>query len=82
MRTVTWPGPADSLRLTIRAALAHSGITQAELARRLHLSPKHVCQVLKGRAGLSIDMADRMLAACDWRLVVGAHPTTEEVDRG
>jgi ParB-like chromosome segregation protein Spo0J len=50
-------------RRRILTALADQDVTQAVLARRLGVTEKHVSRVLLGRAGLSFDLADRMLAA-------------------
>lgn len=45
---------------TLRDRLDELGMTQAELARRTGLTPKHVNQVLKGAATLSADVAQRL----------------------
>jgi len=61
---------ADDLRGEILVALHSTSTSQAKLARRLHLSQKHVSQVLTGKAALSCDLADLMLDAMGRRLVV------------
>ncbi len=58
----------DQVRAAIRGALDVAGITQTELARRIGMSQKHVSQVLTGKTGLSLALADRMLAAIGSRL--------------
>lgn len=57
----------DDLREGVRAALAETHTSQAELARRLGITEKHVSQVLTGRAGLSPDLADAMLGALNYQ---------------
>ncbi|SDH69578.1 Helix-turn-helix [Sinosporangium album] len=47
----------DALRAELRAALARAGITQAAAARRLGISPKHLSQMLTGKAGVNLDIA-------------------------
>ncbi len=64
----------NDVRTAIRAALADAGMTQAELARRIRMSQKHVSQVLTGKAGLSLGMADKMLAAIGSRLKMSVEP--------
>jgi len=63
---------AGDLRGEILVALHTTSTSQAELARRLGLSNKHVSQVLTGKAALSCDLADAMLAAMGRRPVVRA----------
>lgn len=41
----------DQIRSLLMAWMADNGITQAELARRIGRTPKHVNQVLNGKAG-------------------------------
>jgi plasmid maintenance system antidote protein VapI len=69
---------ADDVRGEVLVALHATRTSQAELARRLQISSKHVNQVLLGRAALSLDLAERMLAEVGYRLTVRA----EGVDRG
>lgn len=45
---------------TLRDRLDELGMSQAELARRTGLTPKHVNQVLHGQASLSSDVAQRL----------------------
>lgn len=69
----------DELRTQIRATLAAVGISQAEVARRLGLSNKHLNQMITGRASLTLGWAENILATCGMRLVVSiAHDTQEQ----
>lgn len=61
----------DALRRQVRAALTTAGISQADAARRVGLSAKHVSQMLTGRTTLTLPWAERLLALCGMRLVVG-----------
>lgn len=63
-------GPEADLRHQVKAALHAAGISQAQAARDLGLSTKHMSHMLTGRATLTLDWADRLLALCGMRLVV------------
>lgn len=54
------PGYAVAPGETLRVRLEELGMSQAELARRTGLTPKHVNQVVKGVASLSADVAQRL----------------------
>lgn len=58
------------LRSQVRAALDRTRISQAEAARQLGLSTKHMSQMLTGRATLTLDWAERIVALCGMRIVV------------
>lgn len=60
------------LRQQTRAALAEAGLSQAEASRRLGVSTKHLSHMLTGRAPLTLDWAEKLLALCDQRLLVAA----------
>ena len=60
----------ESMRTQVRAALEAAGISQAEACRRLGVSTKHLNQMLTGKAPISLDWAERILALCGMRLVV------------
>lgn len=63
----------DRARQLIRNAIAADATwSQASLALRLGLTQKHISQVLTGKAGLSFDLAERMLAALGRRLEITA----------
>jgi Helix-turn-helix. len=53
----------DELRALVNDALRAAGMSQAEACRRLNVSTKHLNQMLKGRAPLSLAWAERILAA-------------------
>lgn len=63
-------GVEGELRRQVRAALDHAHISQAEAARQLGLSTKYMSQMLTGRATLTLDWADRIVALCGMRIVV------------
>lgn len=60
----------DCLRQQVRSALGYAGISQAEAARQLGLSTKHMSQMLTGRATLTLGWAERIAALCDMRIEV------------
>ncbi|WP_228994370.1 helix-turn-helix transcriptional regulator [Streptomyces sp. DH8] len=68
--------PEADLRAQVKTALATAHISQAEAARRLGLSTKHMSQMLTGRATLTLDWADRILTLCGMTLAVVAVPAT------
>lgn len=74
-------GSAERLRTQVRAALAAADISQAEAARQLGVSTKHLCQMLTGRAPLGLDWADRLLDLCGMALLIGIEIATEEPQR-
>jgi DNA-binding transcriptional regulator YdaS (Cro superfamily) len=75
----TSPSTAEKdLRAQVAAALALRGISQAEAARRLGLSNKHLNQMITGRAPLSLHWAERLLALTGMRIVIGLRHDTEE----
>lgn len=59
-----------ALRVQVRAALATARISQAEASRQLGLSTKHMSHMLTGRAPLTLDWAERIVALCDMRIEV------------
>lgn len=67
-------GLAEEVRDQIRLALRIADVTQAELGRRLGLSPKHLSQMLTGKSAISLDMAEKMLREIGWELEVDAVP--------
>ncbi|MGW3383307.1 helix-turn-helix domain-containing protein [Streptomyces albogriseolus] len=60
----------DSLRKQVRASLKSARISQASVARELGVSTKHLCQMLTGRAPLSLEWAERIVALCGMRIEV------------
>lgn len=61
-----------ALRAQTKDALKAAGISQAAAARQLGLSTKHMSHMLTGRAALTLNWADRILALCDASLVLVA----------
>ena len=60
----------DSLRKQVRASLESARISQASVSRELGVSTKHLCQMLTGRAPLSLEWAERIVALCGMRVEV------------
>lgn len=60
----------DALRTRVRAALAAARISQAEACRQLGLSTKHMSHMLTGRAPLTLDWAEQIVALCDMRIEI------------
>jgi plasmid maintenance system antidote protein VapI len=58
------------VRDAIRQALFESDTTQSQLAATVGVTQKHISQVLSGKAGLSFDFAEKLLAALGRRLEV------------
>lgn len=67
------PDAQERLRKRVRAALRHTGISQAEAARHLDVSAKHMSQMLTGRGTLTINWAERILSVCGMKLVIVVH---------
>ena len=61
-----------ALRAQTKDALKSAGISQAAAARQLGLSTKHMSHMLTGRAALTLDWADRILALCGASLLLVA----------
>jgi plasmid maintenance system antidote protein VapI len=66
---------ADEVRAEVRTALHETRTSQAELSRTLGLSTKHVSQVLTGKAALSLELAEAMLAAVGRQMTVRTRET-------
>ncbi|MGW1246958.1 helix-turn-helix domain-containing protein [Streptomyces sp. NPDC002535] len=60
------------LRTIVRTALHDKHISQAEAARQLGLSTKHMSHMLTGKAPLTLDWAEQLLALCGKRLTIRA----------
>lgn len=50
------------LRLEVRDCLKAAGMSQAKAARALGITPKHMSQMLTGKAPMSIEWAGRITA--------------------
>lgn len=60
----------ESLREQVRTALEAARISQAAVARELGVSTKHLCQMLTGRAPLTLEWAEQIVALCEMRVEV------------
>lgn len=61
--------PADDrLRALVRQALTDAHISQAEIARQLGVSTKHLSHMLTGRAHLTLTWAEGILGLCGMNL--------------
>jgi DNA-binding XRE family transcriptional regulator len=56
------------LRTVVAGAIAADGASQADLARAAGITPKHLCQLLKGRADGSLDCWEQLLHLVGVRL--------------
>lgn len=71
--------PADEqLRTQTRAAVQHAPISQAEIARQLGVSSKHLCHMLIGKAPLSLTWAEGILGLCGMDLVITVRPEEQQ----
>lgn len=61
-----------SLRELLANELWAANLSQAEVARRLGITAKHMSQMLTGRAPLSLAWADDIAAECGREIVVGS----------
>ena len=59
----------DDLPGVIRKALKDRGVGQAQMARDLGYSAKHINQMLQGNAGISIDVLFRIMRHLDVAVV-------------
>lgn len=62
----------DGLRSLLAGELQAAGLSQAEAARRLGITAKHMNQMLTGRAPLSLAWADDIAELCGRELLVGS----------
>ena len=58
----------------VRAAVRDAGLKQRWLADRLHVSDKHLSQMLTGRVVMTLEWAERIVALCGMELVVTVRP--------
>lgn len=63
-------GLEDELRHLVRHALTAAGLAQAEAARRLGISTKHLHMMLNGGSTLSLQRAEQLLALCGQKLAL------------
>lgn len=64
----------------VRHARTSSGLTQAELGRRLGISQAAVAQLERPGANPSVARLDEVLSAAGRRLTLGAEPATGNID--
>lgn len=79
MAAVGAPGSREALAWLLWAEIAGSGQRQRDVADAVGITEKHLSQTIRGRCGMSLDLVDRILAACGRRLVLATTPVT---DRG
>jgi plasmid maintenance system antidote protein VapI len=74
---------SEKLRELLVAALKASGRKQVWIAEQLHVSPKHLSQLLTGRVELTLGWAQRIAVLCDHRIDVQVVPLpgTAELQR-
>lgn len=70
------PKAQELLLAQVQAAVKHSGLKQRWLAQQLHTGETHLSQILTGRAALTLDWAERILALCGLELDVTVRPRT------
>jgi plasmid maintenance system antidote protein VapI len=58
----------ETLRELLRAAVKDSGRKQTWIADQLHVSAKHLSQMLTGRVDLTLGWAQRIAVLCDHRI--------------
>ena len=64
----------ESLRAQINYLLGASGIKQIWIAQQLHVSEKHLSQMLTGQIELTPDWAQRIAALCGHTVTVAVQP--------
>ena len=64
----------EQLRTQVRGALANANISQAEIARQLGLSTKHLSMMLTGKSPLSLTWAEGILGLAGHSLIIGTRP--------
>ncbi|MEU6725510.1 helix-turn-helix domain-containing protein [Nonomuraea wenchangensis] len=60
----------SAVRAEVAKCITMSGMSQAQVARTVGITPKHMSQVLTGKAGLSAELAGRIAEACGRDLVI------------
>jgi plasmid maintenance system antidote protein VapI len=74
---------SETLRELLVAALKASGRKQVWIAEQLHISQKHLSQLLTGRVELTLGWAQRIAVLCDHRvdITVVSLPGTADLQR-
>ena len=60
----------DELRSAIQEAIWKQGIPQAELARRIEMSPAQVSRFLTGERGLSLEAIEKLMDVLELEMVI------------
>ncbi|MGQ4343537.1 hypothetical protein [Streptomyces sp. SAS_275] len=68
----------DQLRGQVRAALHTAGLSQAEVARQLGVSTKHLNMMLTGAATLTLTWAEGILGLAGHAIEITVRPDTQE----
>jgi len=68
------PAVQTSLLVQVQEAVRESGLKQKWIAVRLHTGEKHLSHLLNGRASMTLEWAERILALCGMELVVTVRP--------
>ncbi|HEY5985982.1 MAG TPA: helix-turn-helix transcriptional regulator [Streptosporangiaceae bacterium] len=68
------PRDPFGIKARVRKSLELDGATQADLAKHLGVSEKHISQVLTGRITGSPEFLARMAEACGLSLIVEEEP--------
>lgn len=74
---------ADSLRAVLRLAVAQSGLSQYQIAEKMHCAQPRVSYMLTGKSALTLANVTELLAAIGsgWSITVTA-PQRKEVNGG
>jgi plasmid maintenance system antidote protein VapI len=70
----------ETLREQLAAALKASGRKQIWIAEQLHVSQKHLSQLLTGRVELTLGWAQRIAVLCDHKLDIRVVPLPGTAD--
>jgi transcriptional regulator with XRE-family HTH domain len=69
---------AEALAALVRAEVEASGRRQYEIAAAVGITVKHLSRFMCGHDGMSLDLIDAVLDACDRRLVLATVPAADE----
>lgn len=75
---------SQKLSERFNTCINHSGMTQKELADRIHVTPVHLNNIIKGRKGMSLEIAEAAASVLgvdrDYLLGKIDYPTQEEAN--
>lgn len=74
-------GLQDALRAEAKYCMKASGLSQADVARALYVTPKHLSAMLGGRANFSPEWAQDIARVCGRELIVLSRALPLEIDR-